>query len=172
MLVVVIIIFVVWIVFCICLTYLRARTDCCGDSCCAAHRTNARLTSDQRTRGLEVRRRGLGCCWSQWKILGGHAGINGPAENDPYWIRQHFQNNGQQQQQQTVQQQQALSPAVAVVVVPMTMKKKVDLIAEQLGLDVSLPLVKKVVAANEAMGVEPTGSIAQQVDALMIQLGL
>jgi len=45
-------------------------------------------------------------------------------------------------------------------------------LAEQLGVDDSLPLAKKVIAANQAMGFEPTGSIMQQVDELMTMLGL
>jgi hypothetical protein len=53
-----------------------------------------------------------------------------------------------------------------------TLHERVTQLAEQLGVDDSLPLAKKVIAANQAMGFEPTGSIMQQVDELMTMLGL
>jgi hypothetical protein len=53
-----------------------------------------------------------------------------------------------------------------------TLHGKVTELAEQLGVDNSLPLVKKVAAANEAMGIEPIGSMVQQVDTLVAQLGI
>ncbi len=53
-----------------------------------------------------------------------------------------------------------------------TLHERVTQLAEQLGIDDSLPLAKTVIAANQAMGFEPTGSIMQQVDELMTMLGL
>ena len=70
------------------------------------------------------------------------------------------------------------SPKKREAQVPIETKKKKTLygkvteLAEQLGVDNSLPLVKKVAAANEAMGIEPIGSMVQQVDALVAQLGI
>ncbi|EOD15740.1 hypothetical protein EMIHUDRAFT_366349 [Emiliania huxleyi CCMP1516] len=51
------------------------------------------------------------------------------------------------------------------------MAQKVDIIAEQLKVDGSSPLATTVAACNEAMGITGTGTLAQQVDTLMAQLG-
>ena len=53
----------------------------------------------------------------------------------------------------------------------LTMAQKVDIIAEQLKVDGSSPLATTVAACNEAMGITGTGTLAQQVDTLMAQLG-
>ena len=53
----------------------------------------------------------------------------------------------------------------------LTMAQKVDIVAEQLNVDGSSPLATTVAACNEAMGITGTGTLAQQVDTLMAQLG-
>jgi len=54
----------------------------------------------------------------------------------------------------------------------LTMAQKVNIIAEQLKVDGSSPLATAVAACNQAMGITGTGTLAQQVDTLMAQLGL
>jgi len=53
-----------------------------------------------------------------------------------------------------------------------TMADKVARIKLELGLDEALPLAAAVKAANEAMGLEPGGSMAEQVATLIEQLGI
>jgi len=45
-------------------------------------------------------------------------------------------------------------------------------IKEELSLDPSLPLAKAVAEANVAMGIEGQGTLAQQVDYLLTELGV
>jgi hypothetical protein len=45
-------------------------------------------------------------------------------------------------------------------------------IKEELSLDPSLPVAKAVAEANAAMGIEGQGSLAQQVDFLLTELGV
>ncbi|KAL3893148.1 MAG: hypothetical protein SGPRY_014429, partial [Prymnesium sp.] len=63
-----------------------------------------------------------------------------------------------------------LKPASAPV--GPTMAEKVGSIKLELGLDDSLPLAKAVTQANEAMGLEATGKLADQVEVLLEQLGI
>ena len=51
------------------------------------------------------------------------------------------------------------------------MVQKVNTIAEQLKVDGSSPLATTVATCNQAMGITGTGTLAQQVDTLMAQLG-
>ena len=53
----------------------------------------------------------------------------------------------------------------------LTMVQKVNTIAEQLKVDGSSPLATTVATCNQAMGITGTGTLAQQVDTLMAQLG-
>ena len=53
-----------------------------------------------------------------------------------------------------------------------TMAQKVARIKEELSLDPSLPLAKAVAEANVAMGIEGQGTLAQQVDYLLTELGV
>ena len=53
-----------------------------------------------------------------------------------------------------------------------TLSDKVSQIAVQLGVDDSLPLNQKVAACNTALDIQATGSMVQQVDKLMTQIGL
>ena len=53
----------------------------------------------------------------------------------------------------------------------LTMVQKVNTIAEQLEVDGSSPLATTVAACNQALGITGTGTLAQQVDTLMAQLG-
>jgi hypothetical protein len=53
-----------------------------------------------------------------------------------------------------------------------TMAQKVARIKEELSLDPSLPVAKAVAEANAAMGIEGQGSLAQQVDYLLTELGV
>eukprot|EP00900_Chrysochromulina_parva_P006115 jgi/Chrpa1/15504/Chrysochromulina_OHIO_Genome00022592-RA len=53
-----------------------------------------------------------------------------------------------------------------------TMAQKVARIKEELSLDPSLPVAKAVAEANAAMGIEGQGSLAQQVDFLLTELGV
>ena len=61
----------------------------------------------------------------------------------------------------------AASPAA-----PATLADKVTRIKLELGLDETLPLAQAVTAANEAMGLAPGGSIADQVAELLMQLAI
>ena len=63
----------------------------------------------------------------------------------------------------------AASPAAAA---PATLADKVTRIKLELGLDETLPLAQAVTAANEAMGLPPGGSIADQVAELLMQLAI
>ena len=63
----------------------------------------------------------------------------------------------------------AASPAAAA---PATLADKVTRIKLELGLDETLPLAQAVTAANEAMGLAPGGSIADQVAELLMQLAI
>ena len=45
-------------------------------------------------------------------------------------------------------------------------------IKEELSLDPSLPVAKAVAEANAAMGIEGHGTLAQQVDLLLTELGV
>jgi hypothetical protein len=53
-----------------------------------------------------------------------------------------------------------------------TMAQKVARIKEELSLDPLLPVAKAVAEANAAMGIEGQGSLAQQVDYLLTELGV
>jgi hypothetical protein len=53
-----------------------------------------------------------------------------------------------------------------------TLAQKVARIKEELSLDPSLPLAKAVAEANVAMGIEGQGTLAQQVDFLLTELGV
>jgi len=53
-----------------------------------------------------------------------------------------------------------------------TLAEKVARIKQELGLDESLPLPAALKAANEAMGLEPEGVIAEQVSSLLLQLNI
>jgi chemotaxis protein histidine kinase CheA len=53
-----------------------------------------------------------------------------------------------------------------------TMAQKVARIKEELSLDPSLPVAKAVAEANVAMGIEGQGTLAQQVDYLLTELGV
>ena len=53
-----------------------------------------------------------------------------------------------------------------------TMAQKVARVKEELSLDPSLPVAKAVAEANAAMGIEGQGSLAQQVDFLLTELGV
>ena len=64
------------------------------------------------------------------------------------------------------------APPPAAAPKSLTMAQKVSLVCAELGLDGSLPVAKAVGEANEAMGVEPTGTLAEQVAELMSQLGI
>ena len=62
--------------------------------------------------------------------------------------------------------EEAAVPAPAAAApAPLTMAQKVAKIGGELGLEEGLPLAKAVAAANEAMGVEAEGTMAQQVQA-------
>ena len=63
----------------------------------------------------------------------------------------------------------AASPAAAA---PATLADTVTRIKLELGLDETLPLAQAVTAANEAMGLPPGGSIADQVAELLMQLAI
>ena len=52
------------------------------------------------------------------------------------------------------------------------MAQKVSRIKEELSLEPGLPIAKAVAEANEAMGIEPAGSMAAQVDLLLSELGV
>ena len=53
-----------------------------------------------------------------------------------------------------------------------TMAQKVARVKEELSLDPSLPVAKAVAEANAAMGIEGHGTLAQQVDLLLTELGV
>jgi serine/threonine protein kinase len=53
-----------------------------------------------------------------------------------------------------------------------TMAQKVARVKEELSLDPSLPVAKAVAEANAAMGIEGQGTLAQQVDLLLTELGV
>jgi protein kinase 1 len=53
-----------------------------------------------------------------------------------------------------------------------TMAQKVARIKEELSLNPSLPVAKAVAEANAAMGIEGQGTLAQQVDLLLTELGV
>jgi hypothetical protein len=53
-----------------------------------------------------------------------------------------------------------------------TMAQKVARIKEELSLDPLLPVAKAVAEANAAMGIEGQGTLAQQVDHLLTELGV
>jgi hypothetical protein len=53
-----------------------------------------------------------------------------------------------------------------------TMAQKVARVKEELSLDPSLPVAKAVAEANAAMGIEGQGTLAQQVDFLLTELGV
>jgi protein kinase 1 len=53
-----------------------------------------------------------------------------------------------------------------------TMAQKVARIKEELSLDPLLPVAKAVAEANAAMGIEGQGTLAQQVDHLLMELGV
>ena len=63
-------------------------------------------------------------------------------------------------------------PAPAAAPAAPTMAEKVARIKVELGLDDSLALAAAVKAANEAMGLEPAGAMADQVATLLEQLGV
>ena len=68
---------------------------------------------------------------------------------------------------------EAPAPAAASAAAPApTLADKVARIKLELGLDEALPLGPAVKAANEAMGLEPQGVIADQVSTLLLQLGI
>jgi len=54
----------------------------------------------------------------------------------------------------------------------LSMAQKVSRIKEELSLEAGLPIAKAVAEANEAMGIEPCGSMAAQVDLLLNELGV
>ena len=54
----------------------------------------------------------------------------------------------------------------------MTMAQKVGRIKEELSLEPSLPIGRAVAEANETLGIDPVGSIAQQVEVLMSECSL
>ena len=54
----------------------------------------------------------------------------------------------------------------------LSMAQKVSRIKEELSLEPGLPIAKAVAEANEAMGIEPAGSMAAQVDLLLSELGV
>ena len=60
----------------------------------------------------------------------------------------------------------------AAVSIRFTMAQKVARIKEELSLDPSLPVGKAVAEANAAMGIEAQGTLAQQVDHLLTELGV
>lgn len=72
---------------------------------------------------------------------------------------------------QAAEPEAAAAPAAAAPA-PMTMAERMARIAGELGIDSSLPLAKGVTAANEAMGLEAEGTLAQQVQTMMEQLGI
>jgi hypothetical protein len=53
-----------------------------------------------------------------------------------------------------------------------TMAQKVARVKEELSLDPSLPVAKAVAKANAAVGIEGQGTLAQQVDFLLTELGV
>ena len=63
-------------------------------------------------------------------------------------------------------------PASPAAAAPATLADKVTRIKLELGLDETLPLAQAVTAANEAMGLPPGGSIADQVAELLMQLAI
>ena len=63
----------------------------------------------------------------------------------------------------------AAAPAAAA---PATLADKVTRIKLELGLDEALPLARAVTDANEAMGLGQGGSIADQVEELLMQLSI
>eukprot|EP00966_Prymnesium_polylepis_P088545 2049449-Prymnesium_polylepis.1 len=63
-----------------------------------------------------------------------------------------------------------VAPAAPPAPKTLTMAEEVALICGELGLDAGQPVIKAVGAANEAMGLEAEGPLAQQVEALMEQL--
>jgi len=66
----------------------------------------------------------------------------------------------------------APAPAAAAAPAAPTMPEKIARIKVELDLDDSLALVAAVHAANEAMGLEPVGAMAEQVETLLEQLGI
>lgn len=65
----------------------------------------------------------------------------------------------------------SVAPAPAVEK-RLSMVQKVNRIKEELSLQADLPIAKAVAEANEAMGIEPYGSMAAQVDLLLTELGV
>ena len=63
-------------------------------------------------------------------------------------------------------------PGTATAAGGMTMAQKVGRIKEELSLDPSLPIGRAVAEANETLGIDPVGSIAQQVEVLMSECSL
>ena len=53
-----------------------------------------------------------------------------------------------------------------------TMAQKVARVMEELSLDPSLPVAKAVADANVLMGIKGQGTLAQQVDFLLTELGV
>ena len=53
-----------------------------------------------------------------------------------------------------------------------TMAQKVARVKEELSLDPSLPVAKAVAEANAVMGIKGQGTLAQQVDLLLTELGV
>ena len=54
----------------------------------------------------------------------------------------------------------------------LSMAHKVGRIKEELSLEPALPIARAVAEANEAMGIEPAGSMAAQVELLLSELGV
>ena len=54
----------------------------------------------------------------------------------------------------------------------LSMAQKVLRIKEELSLEPALPIARAVAEANEAMGIEPAGSMAAQVELLLSELGV
>ena len=52
------------------------------------------------------------------------------------------------------------------------MAQKVGRIKEELSLEPSLPIGRAVPEANDTLGIDPVGSIAQQVEVLMSECSL
>ena len=63
-------------------------------------------------------------------------------------------------------------PGTATAAGAMTMAQKVGRIKEELSLEPSLPIGRAVAEANETLGIDPVGSIAQQVEVLMSECSL
>ena len=63
-------------------------------------------------------------------------------------------------------------PGTATAAGAMAVAQKVGRIREGLSLEPSLPIGRAVAEANETLGIDPVGSIAQQVEVLMSECSL